>query len=53
MTAQQTRTLEDKIQALRLALRSLQQDQWECGYEDWRVQRISDIRAQLNAILAA
>ncbi len=42
---------QEQIQAVRLAIKSLQQDQWDCGYDDKRVQRISALRAMLNAIL--
>jgi hypothetical protein len=42
---------EEAIQAIRLAILSLQSDQWECGYEDWRVERISTLRGKLNTIL--
>jgi chaperonin cofactor prefoldin len=43
--------LQEQVQALRLAIQSLQQDQWDCGYDDRRVQRISELRAMLNKLL--
>ncbi len=51
MNEQERVTRAEQIQAIRLAIRSLAQDQWDCGYEDWRVQRISALRAALNALL--
>ena len=43
--------IEEKIQALQLAIRSLQEDQWDCGYDDKRVQRITALRAMLTKLL--
>ncbi len=41
----------EQIQAVRVAIQSLQQDQWECGYDDRRVQRITELRAMLKRLL--
>lgn len=51
MTDQERAKREEQIQAIRLAIRSLAQDQWDCGYDEKRVQRISDLRAMLNQLL--
>jgi hypothetical protein len=51
MNEQERITRAEQIQAIRLAVQSLQQDQWDCGYEDWRVERISALRAALNKML--
>ncbi len=44
--------IAEQIQVLRMAIQSLQADQWECGYDDARAQRISALRIELNRLLA-
>ncbi len=51
MNEQERAMKEEQIQAIQLAIQSLQQDQWDCGYDDKRVQRISALRVMLNMIL--
>ena len=41
----------EKIQAIRLAIQSLQQDSWDCGYDDRRVRRIKELKAELKTLL--
>jgi hypothetical protein len=43
-------SIGEEIQAIQLAIQSLQHDQWECGYDDKRVQRITELRAQLRQL---
>ena len=43
--------LAEQIQVLRISIRSLQSDQWDCGYSDARANRITELRIVLNYLL--
>lgn len=49
-TSRRCISVGEEIQTIQLAIQSLQHDQWECGYDDTRVQRITALRAKLRQL---